>query len=42
MQFWPVPNQALSLIFSTNSLLTGFATLQTVFSFPRATTARCA
>lgn len=34
MQFWPVPNQALSLIFSTNSPLTGFATLQTVFAYP--------
>jgi hypothetical protein len=34
MTFWPVPNTALPFTFSTNSLLTQPATLQTVLSFP--------
>lgn len=34
MDFWPVPNQALTFTFSTNYVLTGPATLQTTLSFP--------
>ena len=34
MTFWPVPNQALNFTYSTNSLLTQPATLQTVLSLP--------